>query len=216
MIRLIIVDDHELFRLGLKAMLSAESDMLVAGEAGNGAELLSLLETTEADLVLLDIIMPGMNGIETARRLRKKYPALKILVLSSENTREVVTNMIETGIDGFVSKQRCGGAGELTEAIRTVALDDMQYFGKDIAALLYQVYVSLRKRTDATAEFTAREAEIINLCHRGLLSKQIADRLHISIRTVDTHKTHIFEKLGIKSMKAVVRYALEHGIIQID
>lgn len=215
MIRLIIVDDHDLFRLGLKAMLSGESDMRVAGEASSGSALLHLLEKTEADVVLLDIIMPGMNGIETARRLRAKYPAMRILVLSSENTQEVVTDLIEIGIDGFVSKQRCSGAGELAEAIRSVALG-IQYFGQDIAALLYRVYVSLRKRTDATAEFTPREREIIHLCHQGLLSKQIADRLHISVRTVDTHKTHIFEKLGIKSMKEVVRYALEHGIIEID
>ena len=213
MINLIIVDDHELFRLGIKAMLSHEEDIKIVGEAGNGRELFNLLATTVADIVLLDIIMPGMNGVEIARLLRKEYPALKILVLSSENSQEVLTDMMEAGIDGFISKQRSEGENELAEAIRSIMLG-FDYFGKDIASILYRIYVSIRKQTEATTEFTPREKEIIALCRQGLLSKQIADLLCISSRTVDKHKDNIFEKLGIRSMKEVVKYAMEHGIIE--
>jgi DNA-binding NarL/FixJ family response regulator len=212
MTSVIIVDDHELFRMGMKAMLASKEGILVAGEAGSGEELFLLLQSTTADVVLLDIIMPGMNGVEIARLLKKKYPAMKILILSSENSRDVIGDLMEAGIDGFISKQRSEGENELAEAIRSVA-SGLEYYGKDISALLYRVYVSIKKRTEITAEFTDREREIILLCRDGLLSKEIADRLCISPRTVDTHKTNIFSKLGIKNMKEVVRYALEHGII---
>lgn len=215
MTSIIIVDDHALFRMGIKALLASKEDIRIAGEAGSGGELFRLLQTVAADVVLLDIIMPGMNGVEVVRRLKKDCPGMKILILSSENSCGVISDLVEAGINGFIGKQRSEGENELVEAIRSVALG-LEYYGKDISAILYRVYVSVRKRTEITAEFTTREREIIHLCREGLLSKEIADRLRISPRTVDTHKTNIFAKLGINSMKEVVRYALEHGIIEIN
>jgi DNA-binding NarL/FixJ family response regulator len=214
-IRLIIVDDHNLFRIMLKATFASNCpDIRVVGEAENAQELFRLLPQTPADLVLLDVNLPGMSGIEIARRLRSDYPALKILAISAENTADTVKSMIEAGIDGFVSKQR-GSDDELAQAIRTV-MSGLEYFGRDIASIIFDLYVAKKRTTTVTPEFTDREREIIHLCRDGLMSKEIADRLGISVRTVVTHKEKIFSKLGINNTMEMVQYALKNGIIRIE
>jgi DNA-binding NarL/FixJ family response regulator len=215
MIHVIIVDDHALFRIGVKSAMSGQyPDILITGEAECGSELFSLLETAEVDIVLLDILLPDMSGIEIARRLRMEYPALKILAISAENTAEIVRSLLDIGIEGFISKRQ-SGVNELAEAIRTV-MSGLKYFGKDISTIIYKIYVSKKKTSEVTAEFTAREREIINLCHTGMLSKEIADRLNISTRTVDNHKNNIFRKLGINNTMEMVQYALKNGIIRME
>jgi len=214
-IRLIIVDDHNLFRMMLKATFASNCpDIRVVGEAENAQELFRLLPQTPADLVLLDVNLPGMSGIDIARRLRSDYPALKILAVSAENTTDTVKSMIEVGIDGFVSKQR-GSDDELARAIRTV-MDGLEYFGRDIASIIFDLYVAKKRTTTVTPEFTEREREIIYLCRDGLMSKEIANRLGISARTVVTHKEKIFSKLGINTTMEMVQYALKNGVIRIE
>jgi len=215
LIKIIVVDDHNLFRIMLKATFaSGYPDIRVVGEAENGEQLFSVLASTPADLVLLDVNLPGMGGAEIARRLRSDYPALKILAVSAENTADTVKSMIDAGIDGFISKQR-GSDDELAEAIRTI-MSGLEYFGRDIAAIIFDVYVSKKKTTTVTPEFTAREREVIHLCRDGLMSKEIAARLGISVRTVVTHKEKIFSKLGINNTMEMVQYALKNGIIRIE
>jgi DNA-binding NarL/FixJ family response regulator len=216
MINVIIVDDHALFRLGLKASLSGDSypDIAVTGEADSGKSLFALLKIVPADIVLLDIILPDMSGVEIARCLRTDYPEIKILAISAENTASVVEALMDIGINGFISKRQAV-ATELVTAIRMV-MDGSEYFGTDISSIMYKVYNAKNKSVTASAEFTERELEIIALCHEGLLSKQIADRLFISPRTVDTHKNNIFKKLGINSTMEMVRYALKNGIIELN
>ena len=214
-IKIVIVDDHNLFRIMLKATFaSGYPDIRVVGEAENGEQLFSVLASTPTDLVLLDVNLPGMGGAEIARRLRSDYPALKILAVSAENTADTVKSMIDAGIDGFISKQR-GSDDELAEAIRTI-MSGLEYFGRDIAAIIFDVYVSKKKTTTVTPEFTAREREVIHLCRDGLMSKEIAARLGISVRTVVTHKEKIFSKLGINNTMEMVQYALKNGIIRIE
>jgi DNA-binding NarL/FixJ family response regulator len=196
----------------VRYILSDCEEISIEAEAASGEELLAMLPNVTADMVLLDILMPGIGGIETARRLRCDHPDMKILVISSENTEESLRQLVETGIDGFISKQR-SDRNELAEAIRNISFG-LEYFGSDLSTLLYRVYVSIRKAADTKQTFTSREREIIDLCAKGLRSKEIADRLFISPRTVHTHKDHIFQKLGINSMKEVVKYALERGIVQ--
>jgi len=211
---IIIVDDHKMFRMGIKLMLAEYEDIEVVGEASNGNELLQMLEKTKPDLVLLDIIMPdGMDGIETARRLNNNYPDIKILMLSSENSRDVINELINIGINGFISKKACDGGAELANAIRSV-VSGLEYFGRDITQILYSVFVS--RKAAGMPELTAREKEIIALCREGLQSKEIADRLIISTRTVDTHKNNIFRKLGINNTVELVRYAMKAGIINVE
>ncbi|MCL2727279.1 MAG: response regulator transcription factor [Bacteroidales bacterium] len=215
LIRMIIVDDHNLFRIMLKATFQSEfPDIKIVGEAENGLELFRILDHTPADLVLLDINLPGMGGVEIARRLRRDHSALKILAVSAENTTETIKSMIETGIHGFVSKQR-GSADELAQAIRAV-MSDLEYFGRDIAAILFDLYVAKKKTTAVTHEFTYREREIIYLCREGMIVKEIADRLGISVRTVVTHKEKIFSKLGINNTMEMVQYAIKNGIIKME
>ena len=215
MIQVIVVDDHRLFRIGLKAAFQhGYPDICICGEAGNGEELFALLVSKPADLVLLDINLPDVSGVEVARRLRSDYPDVKILAISGENSAETVTSMLEAGIDGFISKQN-GDADELAEAIRTV-MSGLDYFGRDIAFIIYDVFKSKKKTSVVTNEFTEREREIIQLCRDGLIGKEIAARLGISPNTVNTHKERIFQKLGINNTREMVLYALKNGIIRIE
>lgn len=202
--------------MGLRLTLEAEcQDITVAGEADCGKALFQLLASgAEADIVLLDIILPDMTGIEIASRLRAERPGLKILAISSENTREVVQQMLDIGIEGFISKRR-GSTGEIADAIRSIT-DGLEYFGKDISDVIYGVYVARKRMAEATADFTERELEIIELCREGLSSKKIGERLFLSPRTVDNHKRQIFEKLDIHSTVELIKFALDNGIIRIE
>lgn len=215
MINTILVDDHSLFRLGVKTALSEEKDKIqLVGEANNANELFDLLKIEKTDIILLDIILPGMSGIEIAARLRIEYPEIKILVLSSENTPNTIRKLMDIGIDGFISKKQ-STSGELVEAIESI-MSGLEYFGKDIASIMYNVYISKKKAENALLPFTEREREIISLCKEGLLGKEVADRLCISPRTVDAHKNNIFKKLGISSTMEMVQYALKNGIISME
>jgi DNA-binding NarL/FixJ family response regulator len=215
MVQVIIVDDHPLFRNGLKAGLKDDyPDICIAGEADCGEALFRLPALKTADLVLLDIILPDINGVEVAHRLRRDYPAVKILAVSAENSAETVKSMLEAGIDGFISKRQ-SDVDELAEAIRTV-MSGLEYFGRDISAIIYDVFVAKKKTTTVTPEFTEREKEIILACRDGLLCKEIANRLGISTHTVNAHKNNIFSKLGINNTMEMVQYALKKGIIRIE
>jgi len=214
MVNVIIVDDHALFRLGIKGILESSCpDIYIAGEAPDGKTLFQLLLTTSVDVILLDIGLPDMNGIEIARRLREDYPQIKILIVSVENNADTVQKLLEIGIEGFISKQQTSKS-ELPEAIYSI-MNGMEYFGRDIASIIYNVYISKKKTTKMTSEFTEREQQIIELCRLGLQSKEVADRLNISFRTVDVHKKNIFRKLGINNTMEMVQYALQNGIIQM-
>ncbi|MGM9817528.1 MAG: response regulator [Paludibacteraceae bacterium] len=203
---LILVDDHPLFLMGLHATLSEKYHIM--GEAHSGDELFAQLKSGSPDIVLLDIIMPGMSGVEAACRLHAEYPDIKILVLSAETTEKILVDMLQAGIDGFVSK--LASVDELCLAVETVK-SGTQYFGKDIARIIYDIRVA--ENADDHI-FTHREMDIIRLCAEGLSLKEIADTLNISARTVDTHKTNIFRKLGINNSVELVRYAIRHHIIQ--
>lgn len=215
MIQVILVDDHALFRLGVKCALTNEhTDIAIAGEADCAAALFHLLETVTPDIILLDILLPDMSGTAIAQQLKRQHPAIKILAISAENTAEVIKEMLDIGIEGFISKRR-GGVEEIAQAIRTI-MQGYDYFGSDISAIIYKIYVSKKQNAELSPEFTNREREIIELCRQGLLSKQIAERLCISSRTVDNHKNNIFRKLGINSSMEMVQYALKHGIIRME
>ncbi|MDL2297014.1 response regulator transcription factor [Bacteroidales bacterium OttesenSCG-928-C03] len=214
MIKLIIVEDHALFRLGLRAAIqSSNSDIAIVGEAEDGKTLFELLETVTPDIIILDVILPHISGIEIAHRLKRSYPQIKILVVSAENTESVVQALIEEGANGFISKNQCT-TDELITAIQSI-MDGIDYFGQDIASIIYNIYVSKIGIIKSAIDFTPREIEVINLCKEGLLSKEIAGKLNISRRTVDSHKNNIFKKLGINNTMEMVQYALKCGIVKI-
>ena len=215
MINTILVDDHALFRLGVKSSITNEhKGICIVGEADSGKALFNLLKTVTPDIILLDIMLPDTTGVEIARKLRKEKPAIKILAISAENTSEIVHSMIDIGIEGFISKRQ-GSTGDIAVAIHTI-MDGFEYFGSDISSIIYDVYVSRKDTINKPLEFTEREKEIISLCRDGLLCKEIANRLHISPRTVDNHKGNIFKKLGINNTIEMVQYATKYGIIRMD
>jgi len=213
MIKIIILDDHELFRLGIRSVIeSRHPDISIVGEAGMGAEFFALLRTTTPDLVLLDIVLPDMSGIAIARRLKNEYPEIKILVVSAENSTATAEELLDVGIEGFISKLK-GSPDTLVEAIRSI-MQGLEYFGRDISDIIRHIYLTKKKTIEVTSEFTEPERRIIEYSHEGLPAKLIADRLGISARTVDWHKSNIFRKLGINNSLEMVRYAVKNGIIK--
>ena len=207
-----------MYRNGIRLVIQYNHpDIVIVGEAKYGSEFFGLLETdagASADIVLLDIALPDMSGIEIARRLKADRPALKILAISAENISSTVEQMLEIGIEGFISKFNCSNE-ILIEAIRAV-MHGYEYFGNDISDIISRIYVAKKKQTQITSEFTDQEKRILECCHEGLPAKRIADRLNISTNTVQWHKANIFRKLGINSTLELVRYGLKSGIIRVE
>jgi len=215
MIKVVIVDDQEFFALGVRTAIEfRHPDLCVTGVAASGAELFALLETVSVDILLLDILLPDINGVEIARRLKSERPELKILAISAENSIAVVMEMLNIGIEGFISK-RNGGVDEYAEAIRSI-MNGINYYGRDISGIIYNLYVSIKKTSEVTTEFTTQEKRIIELCRSNKSGKEIADQLCISLRTVNNHKNNIFRKLGINSTKEMVSIAIKNGIIRVE
>jgi len=211
-----MVDDHELFRLGLRtAIESRHPDICIVGEAGLGTEFFALLKSNVvADVALLDIMLPDTTGFEIARRLKTEYPDLKILIISAENTSSAIQEMLDIGIEGFISKFQ-STPDMLVEAIRSV-MQGFEYFGRDVSDIINRIYIAKKKTTEVSAEFSEQEKHIIEYSQQGLSAKMIADRLDISTRTVDWHKSNIFRKLGINSSLEMVRFAVQNGIIRVE
>ena len=204
-----ILDDHELIRVGLCATLQGLPHTVTIN-TGNADDFFNkLLEGVPCDLVLLDIIMPGTTGIEVAQRLRAEYPDVKIIIVSVDTKEYIVTRLMQIGIDGFVSKN--GPLEEVKAAIESVE-EGVPYYGRDLAVLVRDI-VDARLDKKSSALLTKRELEIIEACCSGMLGKEIAEKFHISLRAVNSHKTNIFNKLGLSSSVEMVRFALEHGII---
>jgi DNA-binding NarL/FixJ family response regulator len=215
MIKALLVDDHEMFRLGVKTAIELNHpDIKVVEEAETGTELFGLLKTTKPDIILLDIILPDTTGIEIARRMKKEYPEIKILAISAENTAPVVQQMLDIGIEGFITK-RAGDVTSIVNAIRSIMLG-FEFFGKDIADIISRIYLKKKSTEEITGDLTKQEKRIVELCYEGLQAKEIADNLNISPRTVQAHKTNIFLKLGINSTAEMVKYALKNGIIRVS
>ena len=211
LINVILVDDHPLMRLGVKASLMSYKDEInVAGEAYSADELFSILPDKDVDVVLLDIQMPGMSCEDAVRKLKKDFPKLKILILSSINEDEIIYRLIKVGIDGFVPKTT--NIEKIKTAIRNV-YSGLSYYGVDITKIMGRSNQDMP--SSSLAELTEREKEVIVLCCDGLLSKEIASRLNISHRTVEMHKSNIFKKLGINNTIELLKWSIEHGIVKL-
>ncbi|MBO7119516.1 MAG: response regulator transcription factor [Bacteroidaceae bacterium] len=204
-----ILDDHELIRVGVIGVLYDTPHSVTISVACAEDLFAALEQGTPCDLLLLDILMPGTNGFEVAKRMRTEFPEIKIIVLSVDTKEYVITQLMQIGIDGFISKN--GPLEEVRLAIDSVA-EGVPFYGRDLAVLVRDI-VDAQLNKKSSALLTKRELEIIEACCAGLLGKEIADKFHISLRAVNSHKTNIFNKLGISSSVEMVRFALEHGII---
>jgi len=204
-----ILDDHELIRAGIRSALQATPHTVTIEAASADVFFDKLVEGVACDLVLLDILMPGTNGIEVAQRLRAEYPDIKIIIVSVDTKEYIITQLMQIGIDGFISKN--GPLEEIHSAINSVE-EGVPYYGRDLSILVRDI-VDARLDKKASSLLTKRELEIIKACCDGLMGKEIADKFGISLRAVNSHKTNIFNKLGLSSSVEMVRFALEHGII---
>jgi len=216
MIRVLIADDHTMFRAGLRALLATEQDIEVIGEAADGQEAVAQSRELVPDVVVMDILMPGMNGIEATSRLAAECPGTKVLVLSMYDDDEHVQQLLAAGAAGFVLKQAT--TDELVRAIREVVAGGLP-LSPGIAARVVRDYARrVRGERDASAAgaLTAREREVLTLVAQGQTNQAIAERLGLSRKTVDVHRTNVMRKLGLHDVTELVKYALRTGLITLD
>lgn len=213
-IRIILADDHHLFRDGIKALLTDEKELSVVGEVSNGLELLKLLEHQSTDIIISDISMPQMSGIEACRLVNKKYPEIKFLVLSMHNDEEFIKGAIEAGAKGYLPKDIC--REELLEGILAINNGE-NYFSKNVSKTIMRNFVSKIKNgaNKKSESLTKRETEILKYVSEGFINKEIADKLNISVRTVDAHKNNIMNKLKLKSSIDMVKYAIKNNLVKL-
>jgi DNA-binding NarL/FixJ family response regulator len=204
LIRVLIADDHKIVRDGLKRILSAHGEVDVTGEAADGDQALALVRAHEFDLAMVDMSMPGLSGIDLIKRLKLEKPKLRILVLSMHGERQYAARALKAGASGYLNKD--SAAELLVGAIRKIAAGGV-HIGDAAAASL----VSADKAPHEA--LSDREFEVLRLLVEGLGPTDIGDKLHLSVKTVSTHKTRILEKLNVSSTAALVRYALDHKLI---
>ena len=204
--RLLIADDHAIVRGGLRQMLEQQPDLLVVGEAVDGAQVLAALGEAGVDVLLLDMNMPGLSGVELIQRVRRQQPALPVLVLSMHNEPQVAARALKAGASGYVTKD--SEPDMLVAAIRKVA-GGGRYIVPELAA---QLVFDDAVADPPHAQLSERELEVLRLLVSGLGVSEIANQLFISPKTVSTHKTRLMEKLGLSSVSALVRYAIDNGL----
>ena len=215
-IRVLIVDDHGLMREGIKALLARESDMEVAGEAADGLAAIREAERLSPDVILMDVAMPGLGGLEATLELRTRVPTARILVVTQYDDREYVHRFLRAGVAGYVLKKAVGS--DLSTAIRAVAAGQSFLF-PSIAAQVIDDYVhqaSPDVAADSYERLSGREKQVLKLIAEGNTSRRIAQLLCISVKTVMGHRTNVMEKLDVHNQTELVRFALGHGLIRVD
>jgi DNA-binding NarL/FixJ family response regulator len=214
-IRILLADDHTMIRSGIATLLQSIKEFSIVGEAEDGEDAVQKTSELRPTVVVIDLSMPKLSGIEATRIIKKRYPETNVLVLTMHENEEYVYQILKSGASGYVLKS--AGKDELAEAIRAVAKGE-RFFSPRISQLMAEGYVKRVEKGGADAPkgdvpLTRREREILALVANGLTNQQIADQLFISPRTVDTHRTNIMQKLDIHDLANLVRYAIEHGII---
>lgn len=204
MIKIILVDDHPLFREGIAARLSMHNNIDIIAEAENGTQLLNQITTMSPDIVMMDISMPGMNGMDALEIMTERFPHVRVIILSMHDDKEYILNVIRSGAAGYLLKDISGE--EMIDAIQKVHQGG-KYFSNEVAAILAQ-----EDPLHGGDILTTREQLILRLISHGYNNKQIANELEISVRTVETHKRNVKQKLGIDTTSGLVRYAIEHRL----
>jgi DNA-binding NarL/FixJ family response regulator len=212
---IVIADDHDMIRTGLRAILEGEDDLEVVGEAADGVEALEVVRKLHPDLLLLDISMPKLNGARLLERLREAEPRPRVLVLTAFEDAVYLRQMLGAGAEGYLLKR--SAARELIRAIRAVAGGNA-YLDAALTKLVVASFVDPRARPEAraSAELSARESQVMRLVARGYTNKEIAERLGLSVKTVETHKTKLMAKLGLRTRAEVVQHALRLGLLDDD
>jgi two-component system, NarL family, response regulator NreC len=215
-IKVFIVDDHSMIREGIKSCLAEEKDMEVVGEAESGEIALSMIGPELPDLVIMDINMGGMSGIETTEKLIKKFKDIKILGLTMYEDSNHIINMMQAGAMGYILKD--SDLQEIVDAIRTIHSGE-SYFSNDVSSTLMHQFMKSKEEEkilqSVELELTPREIEILKLIAEEFTNQEIAEKLFISQRTVDTHRRNLIQKLNAKNTAGLVRYAIKHKLISL-
>ena len=215
MLRVAITDDHTLFRKSLGMLVNSFADMQVVLEAGNGSELLQKLQNTPADILLLDLQMPEMDGFETAKRIKEGYPEMKILILTLMSETDIIDRVIKMGVNGYFTKNT--PPHELENAIWNLSNDGF-YFEDSLSTVINKILNDTETETiqEKTINFTERELEVIKFTAEGLKAREIAEALYISPKTVNNHKQNIQNKYQFESMMTAILYCLNNQLIDVD
>ena len=215
-IRVLLAEDHTIVRKGLRSLLDAEPDTEVVGEAEDGRKAIQLVEKLCPDVVLMDISMPGLNGLEATRQITKRFPEVKVLILTVHSDEEYIRQVLSAGASGYLVKQ--AAPSELASAIRAAYQGDF-FPSPSISRELIEDYTrqaEAMSENDSLLALTDREREVLQLIAEGHSNRQIAEILHISVKTVETHRAHLTDKLGIRSAAELTKYALRRGVISLD
>jgi len=213
-IRILIADDHKIFREGLRTLLRARDDIEVVGEADNGRTVVSLAVQLEPDIVIMDVAMPDLNGIEATRQITTTRADAKVLALSMHSDSRFVTRMLQAGAHGYLLKD-CAFE-ELTLAIDTIVTEGV-YLSPGVTGVVVRDYMQHLSSAESSATLlSSREREVLQLVAEGLTTKDIASKLHISIKTVESHRRQIMDKLEIRSVAELTKYAVREGLTSLE
>lgn len=214
-IRIVLADDHRIVREGLCALLAREPDIELVGQAEDGLAAVRLARDLQPDVVVTDVSMPGLNGVEAIRRIRTDTPAVRVLCLSVHAESRMVLAVLDAGASGYVLKD--DSYDDLALAIRKTMSDQVHLSADLVGVVVTAVRTrGLPQPPAGASALTAREREMVQLLSEGLSTQQIADRLHVSIKTVATHREHVMHKLEITSLAELTRYALHEGLSSLD
>lgn len=217
-IRILIADDHKIVCDGLKALLKAQPEMEIVGQASNGREAVKLARQQKPDMVIMDVAMPDLNGLEAVRQILTAHPHIKVIALSMHSDRRYVTGMLSAGASGYILKH-CAFE-ELVQAIHIV-LSHQVYLSPAIAGIVVQELAQsktspLRQPVPSSQSLTSREREVLQLISEGHSAREIAQRLHLSVKTIETHRRQMMEKLGIHSIADLTKFAIREGLTSLD
>ena len=213
-LRILLADDHKVVRQGTRALLSTVPEWKIVGEADNGRDAVSLTAELKPDIVILDIGMPELNGLDATRQIKKKSPETEVLIFTGQETEELVHDVFDSGARSYIMKT--DAADHLIDAIKALS-EHKHFFTSRISEIVFARYIQGKKTVEGAPEksrITDREREIVQLLAEGKSSKEIATILGISVRTVETHRAAIMKKLGLKSFSELIRYAVRNKIIE--
>ena len=216
-IRVLLADDHTIVRKGLRSLLDSDIGIIIVGEAKDGREAVKKAEKLQPDVVVMDIAMPGLNGLEATRQIKKRFPGMKIIILTVHANEEYVLQTLRVGASGYLVKK--AAPGDLIEAIQAVYKGD-SFLSPSISRTVIDEYIrqveTKSERDIIYGKLTNREREIFQLIIEGHKNREIADLLYVSIKTVETHKAHIMDKLNVHSTAKLIRYAMDKDLIIKD
>ena len=210
MLSIIIADDHQMFIDGIKVLLEQEPSISIVGEARDGKRLLELLEKQKVDIILMDINMPVLDGIEASRIIRKKYPEIKILILTMYNSKQYITSMIAAGANGYILKNT--GKEELMKAIKAIYSGNT-YYSEEVTTRVMESFRKKDVHTEIQPELTHREKEVLQLLAQDLTAGETAKKLNISHYTVEAHRKNMLSKFNVRTTIGLIKLAIERGLL---